>query len=348
MRERLHSHAETVMKNKNPTIKDIARELNIHHATVSRALRDHPDVHPQTREKVLSMAKKLKYRPNIFAQNLKTDNTNFVGVIVPEIMHYFFASVISGIEEVGYENGYVIFVCQSNEEFKREITNVEALMSNKVAGMLVSVSQTTKKSGHFKNFIKSKGKLVFFDRVCPDVRAPKVIVDDYKGAFEATNFLVKKGHRRIVHITGDTGIFITDERLRGYKDALEYNGIPFDQNLVYYSGFHEKHGMSATKHFINEKSDFTAIFAVNDPVALGAYEVLKKEKIRIPDDVAVIGFSNDPISAIVEPSLTTVEQPAYQMGVEAMKLLISQIKNDDDTEITTKVLPTKLIIRDSV
>ena len=197
------------------TIKDIARALHIHHTTVSRALRDHPEVNPETKRLVKEMARKMNYQPNILARNLKMNSTNMIGVIVPEIKHHFFAAVISGIEEVAYQAGYVILVCQSNEQYEREVMNTRALISNKVAGLIVSISQTTRAAEHFRLFQEQGGKIVFFDRVCEEIDAPKVVVDDYQGAFEATEFLIRQGRKRIAHTGGTEHIALSLARFRG-------------------------------------------------------------------------------------------------------------------------------------
>ncbi len=350
----LHTWAKTyvktcvIMNKKKTTIKDIAKILNIHHTTVSRALRDHPDVNPETKKSILETAEKLHYKPNIFARNLKQNTTNIIGVIVPEIEHHFFSSVISGIEKVAYDQNYVILVCQSNESYEREILNTQALMSNRVAGMLVSISQTTRDTAHFKEFINEGGNLVFFDRVAEDIAANKVVIDDYEGAFLATEHLIKRGKKKIVHLAGTKGINISKERLRGYCDALKNKGIEFDPDLVYYGGFREKDGAEGMRHLLNLSKKIDAVFAVNDPSALGAYGVIKEHGLRIPDDIAVVGFSNNPITAVVSPPLTTIEQRAYEMGEKAAEMLFNQI-NDDTMpgNYRTETLKPKLIIRSS-
>ncbi len=330
------------------TIKDIARALNIHHATVSRALRDHPDVKPETRRLVKEMARKLNYQPNILARNLKMNSTNMIGVIVPEIKHHFFAAVISGIEEVAYQAGYVILVCQSNEQYEREVMNTRALISNKVAGLIVSISQTTQQGEHFRLFQEQGGKIVFFDRVFEEINAPKVVVDDYQGAFEATEHLIRQGRRRIAHIGGTEHISVSLARFRGYRAALEKNGLSFHPDYVVFSGFHESDGQRGMEQLLKLTPRPDALFAVNDPVAVGSYEVIKQAGLKIPDDIAVVGFSNNPISAVVNPPLTTVEQPSYEMGKYAAEILIRMIKSgkDENTE-SPLVLNTRLIKRAS-
>ncbi len=333
---------------KKTTIKDIARALGLHHTTVSRALRDHPDVNPETKKKVKEMAEKLNYQPNLFARNLKNNKTNLIGVLVPEIQHHFFASAISGMEEVAQKHGYVLLVCQSNEKYEREVMNTRALMGNRVAGMLVSVSQTTKSDEHFRWFLKSGGRIVFFDRIMDIPDTIKVIVDDRAGGYKATKYLIEKGRRRIAHIGGTKNLLISNERYQGYVRALEEAGLPVDENLVVWAGFHEKNGAEAMKTILERKDAPDAIFAVNDPAALGAMTVLKQHGFKIPEDVSVVGFSNNPIAAFVDPPLTTIEQPAYEMGMEAIKALLEQIENDGKTSSDkTIVLKTNLIIRSS-
>ena len=333
---------------KKTTIKDIAKALGLHHTTVSRALRDHPDVNPKTKEKVKKMAEKLNYQPNLFARNLKNNKTNLIGVLVPEIQHHFFASAISGMEEVAQKHGYVLLVCQSNEKYEREVMNTRALMGNRVAGMLVSVSQTTKSDEHFRWFLKSGGRIVFFDRIMDIPNTIKVIVDDRTGGYKATKYLIEKGRRRIAHIGGTNNLLISNERYRGYVRALEEAGLPFDENLVIWAGFQERNGEEAMETILKRGKPPDAIFAVNDPAALGAMTVLKRNGFKIPEDVSVVGFSNNPIAAFVDPPLTTIEQPAYEMGMEAIKALLEQIENDGKTSSDkTIVLKTNLIIRSS-
>ncbi len=333
---------------KKATIKDIAKALGLHHTTVSRALRDHPDVKEETKKRVKEMAEKLNYQPNLFARNLKNNQTNLIGVLVPEIQHHFFASAISGMEEVAQEHGYVLLVCQSNEKYEREIMNTRALMGNRVAGMLVSVSQTTQNDEHFRWFLKSGGRIVFFDRILDIPNTIKVIVDDRAGGYEATHYLISKGRKRIAHIGGTKNLLISHERFQGYAQALQEAGLDVDERLVVWAGFHEKNGAEAMEMLLKSGALPDAVFAVNDPAALGAITVLKQHGLKIPDDVSVVGFSNNPIAAFVDPPLTTIEQPAYEMGKEAIKALLQQLEDDGKKDVSkTIVLKTKLIIRSS-
>jgi len=331
---------------KTITIKDIATALNIHHSTVSRALNNHPDVNKNTKILVKQMAKQLDYHPNLFARNLKTNRTNVIGVIVPEIKHFFFASIISGIEEVAHREGYALLLSQSNESYEREVINTEALASNRVAGLLVSISQTTKNDLHFKDLQKQGISLVFFDRVMPNFKASTVVVDDYNGAFMATEFLIKKGYKRIAHIGGSKNFMITKNRFKGYNDALKKYNILLDEELIYFGGFHEKNGNEGMQYLFGAVNKPDAVFAVNDPVAIGAYEAIKSRGLKIPDDIAIVGFSDNPVTALITPPLTTMKQPAYDMGKEAAELLFKHIKNKTH-EIEKIVLGTYLIERSS-
>jgi DNA-binding LacI/PurR family transcriptional regulator len=330
------------------TIKDIAKELSISASTVSRALRDHPDISKQTKERVLETAERLDYFPDSLAQGLKSRRTNTIGIIVPEIKHHFFSSAISGIEDVTYNAGFTILVCQSNESVEREIVNLKALVSNRIAGLLVSVSQTTKDLSHF-DILKRRGiPVVFFDRVVDDVNQSKVIVDDYNGAYEIVTHLIQRGYKRIAHLSGPTNISIGKNRLEGYKNALIDHGHPIENNLILEGGFRQVDGETAALKLLDRPNRPDAIFAVNDPVAIGAFSVIKKRRIVIPYEIALVGFSNNPISALIEPSLTTVEQPSHEIGEEAAKMLLEKIKDKTQTDkAVEKVLKTKLIIRQS-
>ncbi len=337
-----------MLNNKKTTIKDIAKKLGIHHSTVSRALRDHPDVTPETKALVKKTAEEMNYSPNMFARSLKNNQSNLIGVIVPEIRHHFFADVISGIEEVASKHGYIILVAQSNESYEREIANTNALIENRIAGLLVSVSQETENGEHFNKYLSEGGTVVFFDRILDDVNAAKVIVDDYAGAFKATEYLIKKGYKNIAHIAGTKHLSISQKRFAGYKDALLKHNLKYKSSNVVWAGFHESDGAAAAEKLLKNKKRPDAIFAVNDPTAIGAYEIIDKMNLTIPGDVAVVGFSNNPISAFVKPSLTTVEQPSYEMGKAAMELLIHQLnKKRKGGKNPVKILKTKLIKRDS-
>ncbi len=330
------------------TIKDIARKLRISASTVSRALRNHPDISPNTRDKVRAMARRFNYQPNLIAQSLQNKRSNTIGVVVPEIKHDFFATAISGIEQVTYDAGYTIMVCQSNEECEREQINTRALVSHRVAGMLISISQNTRKLDHFQALIDQGTPLVFFDRVPDALQAGKVVVEDYKGAYEAVAHLIQSGYTRIAHLAGAQHIAMSYQRLRGYRHALEDHGLSVNSDYVIAGGFNEIDGQQGTKTLLTLNPPPDAIFAVNDPVAIGAFSQLRTRGLKIPQDTALVGFSNNPITALIDPPLTTVDQPAFEIGRTAAKLLLERIETGEDTFLpSTQTLPTRLIVRGS-
>jgi len=330
------------------TLSDIARELGTSTSTVSRALRNHPDISESTKEKVREVAERLEYFPDTLAQGFKKQRTTTIGIIVPEIQHHFFSSAISGIEELAYNAGFTIMVCQSNEDYEREKLNLRALVSNRVAGILVSLSQTTKDVSHFEILKKRKIPVVFFDRSHKDITESQVIVDDYQGAYELVKYLAHRGYKRIAHIAGPENIMIGMERERGYRDALTDHNLVVDKTLVVRGGYRRRDGAIGVQKLLDLASVPDAIFAVNDPVALGAFVVLKERGIRIPEDIALAGFSNNPLSSLLEPPLTTVDQFSYNIGKRAAQLLLEQIdKGPENVPPVIQVEKTKLIIRKS-
>jgi DNA-binding LacI/PurR family transcriptional regulator len=331
---------------KHATIIDIAEKLGISASTVSRALSDHPDIKRETKEKVRKIAKELQYSPNTIAQSLKSNKTTTIGVIVPEIKHDFFSSAISGIEDVAYRSGYTIIVCQSNESYEREVINAHAMIHHRVAGVIVSISQNTKSGEHFQSLLRRRIPLVFFDRVCEDVIANKVVIDDYQSAYNAVTYLVGKGYKTIAHFAGPKELSICKKRWNGYVDAIKPLQMPSFNGWVRYGGLHEQDGYASMDSLIKEKKIPTAIFAVNDPVAIGAFQRIKEERLKIPDDIAIMGFSNNKIASLVDPQLTTVDQPSFEMGRRSAEILIDIIENKV-VEPRTWVLDTKLIIRGS-
>lgn len=330
------------------TITDIAKELGISASTVSRALRDHPDTSLATREKVKATADKLDYFPDSLAQGFKKQRTSTIGIIVPEIQHHFFSSAISGIEEIAYEAGFTIMVCQSAENYEREKLNLRAMISNRVAGLLVSLSQTTENIEHFDVLFKRKIPVVFFDRTHEDLKASKVIVDDYDGSYQMVNHLIQKGYKRIAHIAGPSNVLIGKHREQGYRDALIDHGLPIEEDLIIRGGYRKRDGSRGIKKLLELKILPDAVFCVNDPVAIGAFTVLRQKKIRIPEDVALAGFSNNPLSSLIDPPLTTVDQASYEIGKTAVKILLKQIeKGVDKVKPETIIKKTSLIVRKS-
>lgn len=330
------------------TIKDIARKLGMSPSTVSRALHNHPDISRNTKDKVLETARQLDYFPDTLARGLRKKHSNTIGIIVPEIRHDFFSSTISGIEEVAYSKGFTIMVCQSNEDWQREALNLRSLVANRVAGVLISLSQTTQNVDHFSILDTRKIPAIFFDRIHDDIKHSRVIVDDYEGAKKLIRYLLEKGYRRIAHVAGPECVSVGRDRLQGYIDAHREFGLPVDESLIVPAGFREIDGKNAARALLALPKRPDAVFAVNDPVAIGIYIIFKEEKIVIPNDIALVGFCNNPISALIEPSITTVQQPARLIGTTAAKLLIERIENPDkEFSPVTMTLITELIIRNS-
>jgi DNA-binding LacI/PurR family transcriptional regulator len=328
------------------TIKDIAKALNISPSTVSRALKNHPDISRETKDAVNSLAAKLRYKPNAVALSLKNSRTNTIGVIVPEVVHFFFSSVISGIEDVAYDAGYNVMVCQSNEMYSREIINAQALDSNRVEGALVSISKETHDFSHLLYLEENGIPLVFFDRAPEELDVDKVIIDDRKAGYNATTHLIETGCRRIAHLAAPQTLGIGIQRLAGYKQALADHGIPYREDWVIVADSFELAG-DATRHLMHLPTPPDAIFAVNDMTAVGAMKTLQRMSIAIPQKVAIIGFTAGFFSDITTPTLSSVDQHGYEMGVEAAKLLLQRIEKPVEGKHKTQYIDTHLVIRES-
>ena len=335
------------MKSHQVTIKDIAKVLGISVSTVSRALKDHPDISEETKKQINELAHKLNYKPNALALSLRSNKTNTIGVIVPEVVHHFFSSVISGIEDVAYDNGYNVLMCQSNESYEREVINAHALSSNRVDGVLISVSKTTLDFDHLRNFINQNIPMVFFDRICPEIITDRVIFNDEAGGFMATEHLIKMGCRKIAHFAAPQNLLIGQGRFAGYQRALRQYMIPYDNCLVLHCDTRED-CLELAPGFFSQNPDVDGIFAVNDSTAIATIQQIQRLGKSVPDDIAVIGFGDGPNALIAYPSLTTVEQKGYEMGKESITLLIHKIENETAADsFQTKVLTPSLIERDS-
>ncbi len=340
------------MNKRQITLADLAKELGISTATVSRALKDYPDISQNTKDRVLALAKKWSYRPNSMAAGLRKRESKVIGVIVPDIINHFFSSVIKGIMSVAYDADYRVMLMQSDESYEKEKVDAEALFSSRVDGVLVSVAHGTKSYDHFIQFNHSGIPVVFFDKI-PDAikESSRVMVDDYHGAFMVVEHLIQQGCQRIAHFRGPLLASTSKNRFEGYKGALQKYGIPYEPRLVYEC--HEitlEEGQAFAQDLIEKGTECDGIFCVTDAVALGATLSLKKEGFSIPKQVAVAGFSDWKISSVLDPPLTTVAQPSEEMGTYAAKLLIKEInalKEDKDISPETIVLRTKLKIRES-
>ncbi len=329
------------------TIKDIAIKLGMSTSTVSRALRDHPDISPKTRAAVKELAALLGYRPNRIALNLRSNSTRTIGLIIPEIEHYFFSAIINGIEEIAYKNDYSVMVFQSNESYKREVNNTQAVLTNRVDGVLVSFSKETRDFSHFQKLIENEIPVVFFDRVTDELRADQVVSDDYQGAFLAVNHLIEKGCRRIAHFAAPQHLALGKGRLSGYHDALLKHNIPFNNDLIFHADTFEtsrKVALSVLKK--TERPD--GFFTVNDMSAIAIIKAAKEVGLSIPKDVKVVGYENSKSAALSEPELTTIDQYGYELGREACLMLLKRLReNDLPAKPEKKIIRTKLVVRSS-
>ncbi len=328
------------------TIKDIARELGISPSTVSKALKDHPDISSETKKAVNELVRKWNYRPDPVAISLKVGQSKTIGVIVPEIVHYFFSTVIAGIEEIAYESDYQVMFCQSNEDYKKEIKAVETLLSGWADGILISMSKTTNSFEHFHKIINHGIPLVFFDRICEEIDTDKVIVDDEEGAFNAVSHLIETGCREIVHLAGPQNLRIGQDRKQGYIRALSQSGLPVKEENIIRCDTSEIAEI-VIPALLRRENRPDGIFAVNDLTAASAMKIIKSFGLKIPQDISVIGFTSGMISDLTDPPLTSVEQHGYEIGREAVKLLINRIENKEPEMYITRIIKTRLVIKGS-
>lgn len=332
------------MKKTPITIKDIARALNISPSTVSRALQSHPDISLSTREKVQGYAKLHHYKPNGLALSLRTSKNNTIGVIIPEIIHYFFSTVLAGIEEVADSEGFNVIVCQSSENYEKEMRNTAALISGRVSGVLASLSKNTTNYQHFQEIVDSDIPLVFFDRICVGILTDKVVVDDYAGAFAATEYLIATGCRRIAFFSSLPHLEISKNRKNGYLDALRKHRIPIDENLIPICDTREA-AIGLTPHFLSIENRPDAFFAINDQCAAGILYAVKRAGFKVPDEISIFGFSDGEFALASDPMLSTVEQHGFEVGKHAARLLISKIRGETQGRFTSKIIKTNLRIR---
>jgi DNA-binding LacI/PurR family transcriptional regulator len=336
------------MSRRQITIKDIARALNISTSTVSRALRDRHDVNPKTREAVLRMAQEYDYQPNKFALQLKTQHSRTLGVIIPSFQIPFYSFAISGIQEFASEHGYNIITCQSNESCLKEIENLRTLIASKVDGLLLSISKKTYKHNHLHEIYERNVPMVMFNRIVKELNFSRVCVDDYQGAYRIVNYLIQCGHKDIAHIAGPLNLKLSRDRNKGYLDALYDATLKNSPEYMREGDFTPESGYKITRELINLPNTPDAIFCTCDAMAFGSINCLKNHGFRIPQDIAVVGFTDEPFSELVDPKLTTISQPAYDIGRNAADLLIKELQTGKiPTEPITKKMSTKLVIRSS-
>lgn len=333
-----------MIKKTQITIKDIARALDISASTVSRALKNHPDISQDTKDAVNKYAKEFNYKPNTLALSLRMSKNNTIGVIVPEIVHYFFSSILSGIEQVANTEGFNVILCQSDENYDKEVRNTKALIATRVSGVLASLAKHTTNYDHFEEIIESDIPLVFFDRICIGLNTDRVVVDDYAGAFQAVEYLIQTGCKRIAFYSSPLHLEISKNRKNGYADALRKYGMQVDESLIKVCDTREE-AIIITPEILDRPDRPDGFFAINDHCAAGILYACKLAKLRVPNDVAIMGFSDGELAKACDPMLSTVEQHGYEMGKHAAKLLIDKINGVTQGQYSNKIVKTNLIIR---
>ncbi len=339
------------MKFEAVTIKDIAKALGFSTSTVSRALRDSYEISAETKKIVLEYAKQINYHPNPIALSLKERRSRSIGVLVCEIANTFFSQAINGMESIAYNKGYNVVISQSHESYSRELIDLQYLASRSIDGLLISVSSETKDFTHLRELHERGLPIVFFDRIVDEITTHKVVVDNQKGARDAVNHLIEKGYKRIAHISNSASLSITTSRVEGYHEALLNHKIESDEKLLQ----HCEHGglvyseiEEVMKKLLSLKHKPDAIFASSDKITTACLRYFKQHKIKVPTDIALVGFSNSDLTELLDPPLTIVKQPAFEMGEIAMSLLLNLIESKHPVkDFETKTLETQLLVRES-
>jgi LacI family transcriptional regulator len=335
-------------REKEITIYDLARELKLSSATISRALKNDPVVNKKTRKKIADLAEQMGYRSNHFARNLRNQTTQTIGVIVPRLNSYFMSTVIAGIENVVNREGYNLIISQSSESVQKEKLSTETMFKNRVDGLLVSLAYDSDDISHFEPFVKRNIPFLFFDRVAHYKNCSNILIDNRKAGYEATTHLISQGCKNIVHITAAPKRNVYVDRLQGYKQALTDNKIKFKPENLIINNLSQEAGSAAAVALLKMNPRPDAVFVANDNCAVGCMIALKKAGIRIPQDIAFVGFNNDPVSKVIDPNLTTINYPGYEMGQVAAQHLINHLNGSIVTKTAnTILLHSELMIRAS-
>jgi len=332
---------------KHITIKDVAKKLNCSVSTISRAFNDKYDIRKETRDLILATANEMGYSPNPMAKSLLKQCSNQIGVVVPEFINPFFPEVIIGMQEIFHKAGYQVLIMQSNESYIHELENVKALENNMVDGMILSLSLETKNVEYYKKMISQGFPLVLFNRVSNELETHKVLIDDYKWAFFATEHLIYQGYKKIFHFSGPEGLMFTQNRKNGFIDAHRKHKLEVKNGSIIETGLLISDGEREMEKLIKNNNVPNAIFAVNDMTAIGAMKVLKNNGLKIPRDVALVGFTETKIAELIDPPLTSVAQPTHEMGRTAAMLLLDQIENKGIFVPQTVILNGRLNVRES-
>lgn len=333
---------------KEVTIYDIALKLKISPATVSRGLQDNPAISKKTRKRILDMADAMGYRTNHYARNLRQNQTNTIGVLVHELNSHFMTSVLAGIEKVTAEAGYDLLIAHSGESAAKEIANAQNLFHKRVDGLIASLSFDTPSLDHFKPF-KEKGiPLIFFDRVEQEDDNTVVVIDNTKCGYIATQHLIEQGCRKIAHVTASLKRNVYAQRYKGYRDALAAHNLPFDESLQIVGDLSESAGVEAAHQLLKMNPIPDGVFITNDFVAAVCMRTLKENGIRIPQDIAMVGFNNDTIGNLIEPALTTINYPGIDIGEVAARQIVAHLKGEASmAQTSTIIVKSELIVRKS-
>jgi len=331
---------------RNITIKDLARKLEISVSTVSRALRNAPDINAKTKEAVINLAKELDYEPNALAKSLVQSKTNIIGVIVPELDMQFFASAIRGIQEEAHKRGFNVLIAQSNEDYELEVENLTSMVASRLDGLIISLSRQTKDFSHFDKILRRNIPLVLFDRASKSIDSSKVLADDTEGAYAATEHLIEQGYKKIAHIGGPPNLDISKQRLKGFKDAMESNNMPISNDYIIHCNLSKEDATKKAKELLTSINPPDAIFAINDPVAIETIKVIKEIGLKIPFHIGIVGFNNEPLTDLICPKLSSVNIPSKKMGKHSAEILIDRIEGTN-SRIITETLPCELVVRES-
>jgi LacI family transcriptional regulator len=334
-------------KGRQVTMKEIAKKLGVSVSTVSRALQDSPELHAETKRKIVEAAKEMNYRPNLLAQSLRISRSKTLGIIVPEVTSHFFASCISGIQDLANTRGYNVIICQSNESLALEKANIQTLVSSQVDGLLISLSRETTTFDHLHDLYQREINFVLFDRVEEEIPVSKVTFNDAGGAYQVVKHLLENGSRRIAYVSGPEELYISKKRKEGYLRALSEFGVAADPILVHITDLTLAGNLQVAKDLLEMDPRPEAVFCMIDPVAVDVLTYWKSKGINIPEDIALAGFTDNPTAAVVEPPLTTVAQPGYEMGKLAVGHLLDQLDGIASEDPLSIVLETTLVIRKS-
>ena len=339
------------MKFEAVTIKDIAKALGLSTSTVSRALRDSYEISSDTKKLVMEYAEKINYHPNPIALSLKERRTYTIGVLVCEVANSFFSQAINGIESVAHQQGYNVIIAQSHESFEKEVNNLQYLTSRSIDGLIISVSFETNNFSHFQELHERGLPIVFFDRIVNEIDTHKVILDNFKATYDATVHLIKNGYKKIAALTNVEFLSITRERVAGFKAALADNDIELNNDFIIHcrpASGNPIEVEQAVNKLLESNPRPDAIIGLSDKLTTGALRIFKNRKIKVPEDIALVGFSNSDLCDILDPSLTIVRQPAFEMGEVATRQVLQLIESKRPiTQFETRVLSSELLIRES-